>query len=251
MCFLIHSFWYIWGESSAGPARNKRRYTGLNLNLTQPPLTWSPSHVEKAETILFLWRPHTGTAGFEAGTHAWLARQSPNHLLFSFCHWLKTVYLAKRRCWHLYCGYQYWRLQACPVTVDMPVTGTPRVSLPDRDPPATRPVSISRRRGGSRGPFVHQTDGEEGSHRIFDPIKYLDRCGIKNTRVWIYRGDSFHVSMRVLFIWRKASNWHRLMSIPADETDLFYWWSGRLTVTLKRTKQSIDLHSVKIIWYIL
>ena len=27
-------------------------------------------------TMLFLWKPHTGIAGIEPGTHAWLARQS-------------------------------------------------------------------------------------------------------------------------------------------------------------------------------
>ena len=59
-----------------GPARNHRRYTGLNLNSTRPPLTWSPSYIEKGETMLFLWKLHTGTAGFETGTHAWLAKQS-------------------------------------------------------------------------------------------------------------------------------------------------------------------------------
>ena len=26
--------------------------------------------------MLFLWKPHTGTAEFKTGTHAWLARQS-------------------------------------------------------------------------------------------------------------------------------------------------------------------------------
>ena len=58
-----------------GPVRNYRRYTGLNLNSTRPPLPWSPSHIEKGETMLFLWKPHTETAGSDTGTHAWLARQ--------------------------------------------------------------------------------------------------------------------------------------------------------------------------------
>ena len=46
------------------------------LNSTRPPLTWSPSQIEKRETMLFLWKPHTQTAGFAPVTHAWLARQS-------------------------------------------------------------------------------------------------------------------------------------------------------------------------------
>ena len=64
------------------------RDTGLNLNSTRPPLTWSPINIEKGETMLFLWKPYTGTAGFEPGTNAWLARQSgaptiaPRPLLF-------------------------------------------------------------------------------------------------------------------------------------------------------------------------
>ena len=67
-----------WWEERAtrSPARNYRRYTGLNLNSTTPPVTWSPNHIEKGETMLFLWKHHTGTAGLETGTHAWLARQS-------------------------------------------------------------------------------------------------------------------------------------------------------------------------------
>ena len=36
----------------------------------------TPSHIEKGETMMFLRKPHTLTAGFETGTHAWLARQS-------------------------------------------------------------------------------------------------------------------------------------------------------------------------------
>ena len=75
-------------RAARGPAWNLRRYTGLNLNSTRPPLTWSPSHIEKGETMLFLWKPYTETAGFEPGTHAWLARQlgalaiAPSPLLY-------------------------------------------------------------------------------------------------------------------------------------------------------------------------
>ena len=53
-----------------------RPYTGLNLNSTRPPLTWSLGHTERGETGIFLWKPHTGSARFEPGTHAWLTRQS-------------------------------------------------------------------------------------------------------------------------------------------------------------------------------
>ena len=59
-------------EESA--ARIQRRYTGLNLNSTRPPLTWYPSHMEKRETRIFLWKLHTESAGLEPETHAWLAR---------------------------------------------------------------------------------------------------------------------------------------------------------------------------------
>ena len=34
------------------------------------------SHIEKGETMLYYWKSHTGTAGLDPGTHAWLARQS-------------------------------------------------------------------------------------------------------------------------------------------------------------------------------
>ena len=35
---------------ACGPVRNKRRYTGLNLNSTRPTLTWSPGRIEKGES---------------------------------------------------------------------------------------------------------------------------------------------------------------------------------------------------------
>ena len=66
----LHQVVVVWG--ARGPARNLRRYTGLNLIMTRPPLTWSPSHIEKGGTRIFLWKPHTGTAGFEPGRmHDW------------------------------------------------------------------------------------------------------------------------------------------------------------------------------------
>ena len=49
-------------------------YITNNLNSTRPPLPWSPSHIEKGDTMTILWKPHTGTAGFESWTHAWPAR---------------------------------------------------------------------------------------------------------------------------------------------------------------------------------
>ena len=51
-------------------ARNHRQYTFLNLNPTRPPLTLSPSHIEKGETMLFLCKYHTVTAGFKTGMYA-------------------------------------------------------------------------------------------------------------------------------------------------------------------------------------
>ena len=77
---------------------NWRRYAGNNINSTRPPLTWSPSHIERVETRCFLWKKHTRSAGFEPGTHAWLPMQSGDlskpHIPFSdlcgglvFCYW--------------------------------------------------------------------------------------------------------------------------------------------------------------------
>ena len=63
-------------QAARGPARNYRRYTGLNPNSTRLPSTWSPSHMEKGETGIFLWKPHTGSVGLEPRMHAWLVRQS-------------------------------------------------------------------------------------------------------------------------------------------------------------------------------
>ena len=39
----------MWYEERAarGPERNKRRYTGFNLNSTKPPLMWSPRHISE------------------------------------------------------------------------------------------------------------------------------------------------------------------------------------------------------------
>ena len=44
-----------------GPARNFRQYTGINLNSTVPPSTWSPSHIERGETIKFPWKTQLGS----------------------------------------------------------------------------------------------------------------------------------------------------------------------------------------------
>ena len=63
-------------RATRGPARYYRRYTGLTLNSTRPLLTWLPSHMEKGKAMLFLWKPHTRTAGLETETHTLLARQS-------------------------------------------------------------------------------------------------------------------------------------------------------------------------------
>ena len=41
------------------------------------PLTWSPSHIERREAKIFLWKTHTGSVRLNLGTHAWLARQYP------------------------------------------------------------------------------------------------------------------------------------------------------------------------------
>ena len=66
--------------------------------MTRPPLTWSPSHNEKGGARIFFWKPHTGTAGFEPGTHAWLASQSgalpfaPCPLLMSWCYFFNLFF---------------------------------------------------------------------------------------------------------------------------------------------------------------
>ena len=36
-------------RAARGPALNYRWFTGFNPNFTRPPLTWSPSHIEKGE----------------------------------------------------------------------------------------------------------------------------------------------------------------------------------------------------------
>ena len=61
---------------------NLRRYTGFQPNSTRPPLTRSPGHIEKGDTRIFLWKPNSGSAGLQRGTHSWPARQSgalPKH----------------------------------------------------------------------------------------------------------------------------------------------------------------------------
>ena len=63
-------------RAARGPGRNQLLYTGLNLKSTGPPLIWTPSHIEKRETRIFLWKPHAESARFEPGTNAWLVRQS-------------------------------------------------------------------------------------------------------------------------------------------------------------------------------
>ena len=50
--------------------------TGSNPNSTSPPLKRSPSHTEKGETRIFLWKIQAGSEGFEPWTHVWLGRQS-------------------------------------------------------------------------------------------------------------------------------------------------------------------------------
>ena len=76
--FFIQNFYlkYVMHESDRTLKGHIVMRNALNLNSTRPPLTWSPSHIERGEMMLFLWKPHTGTVGFEHGTHAWLTRQS-------------------------------------------------------------------------------------------------------------------------------------------------------------------------------
>ena len=70
--YIIHVLFLRCKERAMhGPARNYRRYTGLNLNSTL-----SPSHIAREETRIFICKPHTGSVGFEPGMHEWLARQS-------------------------------------------------------------------------------------------------------------------------------------------------------------------------------
>ena len=64
-------------RAAQGPARNYRQYTGLNLSLEMPPLTWSPSHIEKGEQCLFSENPHRNS---KPGTRAW---QAPRPLLYN------------------------------------------------------------------------------------------------------------------------------------------------------------------------
>ena len=44
-------------SATRGPVRRARRHTGINLNSTRPSSTWSPSHIERRETRIFLWKP--------------------------------------------------------------------------------------------------------------------------------------------------------------------------------------------------
>ena len=54
-CFVFseHMIWTL--MRSRSPAW----YSGFNFNSSTPPLTWSPSHIKKGETIIlvFLWKP--------------------------------------------------------------------------------------------------------------------------------------------------------------------------------------------------
>ena len=62
------------GAHSAWPCTCKIKVD--TLVSTFPPLTWSPSHFDKGDTRIILWKARAGSAGFEPGTHAWLARHS-------------------------------------------------------------------------------------------------------------------------------------------------------------------------------
>ena len=58
------------------PVWNQRRYTGLNINSARPPLTWSSSHIERKETMKFIWKIQAGSTWLKPGSSASLARQS-------------------------------------------------------------------------------------------------------------------------------------------------------------------------------
>ena len=97
-----------------------------DLNSTRPPLTWSPSPIEKGETKLLLWKPHTGTAGLETGTHAWLARQSgalaiaPRPLRYFFNSFSAgTVFIRQNL---TSADVRFWRIKTSPA-----LKGSPQV----------------------------------------------------------------------------------------------------------------------------
>ena len=58
------------------PVWNQRRYTGLNINSAMPPLTWSSSHIERKETMKFIWKIQAWSTWLKPGSSASLARQS-------------------------------------------------------------------------------------------------------------------------------------------------------------------------------
>ena len=68
-----HTLFLIYEEQAVrGSARNKRRYTGLNLNSTKPTKTWSPSHIEKGEKCCFSDNPTWEQRGLSPGRmHDW------------------------------------------------------------------------------------------------------------------------------------------------------------------------------------
>ena len=72
-------FFHFWVSGECVRSAQCAKFTWIHwsqTNSARPPLTWSPSYIEKGETMMLLWKPHTVAAGFETGTHAWLARQS-------------------------------------------------------------------------------------------------------------------------------------------------------------------------------
>ena len=50
---FIHLFYFKQIGHCYKSFTNQRRYIGFNLNSTRPPLKWSPSHIEKRETIKY------------------------------------------------------------------------------------------------------------------------------------------------------------------------------------------------------
>ena len=68
-----------WVMSGFCVCRSAQRWALRDINVDRlvSTLTRRGRHYrDRLVTMLFLWKPHTGTAGIEPGTHAWLARQS-------------------------------------------------------------------------------------------------------------------------------------------------------------------------------
>ena len=68
--------WFSEGARSAWPRAKLKSIHRFQLNMTRPPLAWSPIVTWEGRNEDFIWKPHAGSARPEPRTHAWLARES-------------------------------------------------------------------------------------------------------------------------------------------------------------------------------